>query len=140
MALGILLIACGLTGLWDGFTTFYGTHVILTGSMGIASNISALESGELIKVIASAFFAIIILGFLFGTKHVWRSKGDVFTSSLLRMFWVTAFIYDIYTSFMGNRDIIIGSPGDLNQFVILIGMTILVSGAPIIFSLMIEDA
>ncbi len=139
MALGILLIACGLTGLWDGFTTFYGTHVILTGSTDVASNISTLASEELIKVIASAFFAVIILGFLFGTKHVWRSNGDIFTSALLRMFWVTAFLYDIYTSFMGNRDIIIGSPGNTNQFVILIGMTILVSGAPIIFSLMLDD-
>lgn len=139
MALGILLIACGLTGLWDGFTTFYGTYVALTGSIEVASNISTLESGELIKVIASAFFAVIILGFLFGTKHVWRSKGDIFTSGLLRMFWIVAFVYDIYTSFIGNRDIIIGSPGSTNQFVILIGMTILVSGAPIIFSLMMDD-
>ncbi len=125
MIQGILLIACGLTGLWDGFTTFYGT--------------SQIVGDEDIQVIAASIFAIIIGGFLFGTKFIWEYYGEAFLVFLLRSLWLVAFFYDIYTSFIGNRDIIFGQTSGGDQIMILIGMTILVSGAPIIFSFLIDE-
>lgn len=122
----ILVIACGLTGLWDGFTTFYGTSQVM----------GANET----QVIASAVFALIIGGFLFGTKVIWESPTNTFLALLLRSFWLIALGYDLYTSYLGNRDFILGGNVSEDQMVILIGMTILVSGAPIIFSYLVDDS
>jgi hypothetical protein len=120
----ILVVACGLTGLWDGFTTFYGTSQVM-GNDGT-------------QIIASAVFAVIIGGFLFGTKVIWESASNAFLSLLLRSLWVIALGYDLYTSYLGNKDFILGGNVNDDQMIILVGMTILVSGAPIIFSYLVD--
>lgn len=120
----ILVIACLFTGLWDGFTTFYGTSIV----MGDNDT----------QVVASAIFAVIIGGFLFGTKGIWEASASSFLSLLLRSLWLVALGYDLYTSFLGNKDFILGGNINDDQMIILVGMTILVSGAPIIFSYLVE--
>jgi hypothetical protein len=90
----IFIVGLGLAGLWDGFTTFYGTTVIL----GKSST----------QIAASAFFALSIAGFLFGTKYVWKYNEEELLVFVLRTMWIVAFGYDLFTSFVGNRDIILG--------------------------------
>ena len=121
----ILLIALVITGLWDGFTTFYGTQLILGDSN--------------IQLVASAAFAVIITGFLFGTKTVWSDIDSAFFAIVLRLMWVTAFGYDIYTSYIGNRDIILSGADSTEKIAILVGMTVLVSGSPIVFSYLKDE-
>jgi len=118
--MNILLIVTGLTGLWDGFTTFYGVSQI----MGTTKE----------ATIASAFFAFIIAGFLFGTKTIWDIAGNNLLSIILKLLWFIALSYDIYTSFYGNKTFILNGQGSEEQMIILIGMTLLVSGSPIIYS------
>ena len=120
----ILIVACFVTGLWDGFTTFYG--------------ISQVMGNDKTQVIASAFFAIIIAGFLFGTKVIWEASSSSFISFVLRFLWFVALGFDLYTSYHGNRHFILGGNVNEDQMIMIIGMTILVSGAPIIFSYLVD--
>lgn len=117
----VLLVILGITGLWDGFTTFYGSHSML-GDTGVS-------------IIMSIIFAVIITAFLFTTSFIWsREIEDEFIGILLRGFWLIAFGYDIFTSFIGNKDIILPEAGSFSQLAMLVGITIMVSGSPIIFS------
>lgn len=121
----ILLIITGLTGLWDGFTTFYGISEI----MGTKNE----------EIIASAFFALVIAGFLFGTKTIWETSKSHAIAPMLKLLWFIAFFYDVYTSFYGNREFILHGHVNDEQMIMLIGMTILVSGSPIIYSYLIDN-
>ena len=119
------LIGLGLSGLWDGFTTFYGTTTILGKSPT--------------QIAASIAFALTISGFLFGTKYVWKYNEEELLVYVLRAMWIVSFGYSLFTSFVGNRDIILGTSSTPEQFAILLGMTLLTSGSPIIFSFLWQD-
>lgn len=120
----ILVLVLGLASFWDGFTTVYGT--INTIGMGI------------FQLIAGLIFGALILCCLLFTERIIRWESN-FTGAILRFFWFIALCYDLYTSWLGNRDFIIGyNPSD-KKTVVLIGLTALVSGSPIILSLLWKE-
>ena len=117
----LLLLVLGVTGLWDGFTTFYGTSQIL--------------GNDILSLIIAVIFSIIITAFLFSTNFIWDiNRENSFIIVMLRGFWFVSFLYDMFTSFIGNKDLLIKDIGTFSQISILVGITILVSGSPIIFS------
>lgn len=130
----LLLIITGIAGLWDGFTTFYGISEI----MGV-SDVMKLRSREITQIIASAFFALVITGFLFGTKTIWEISKNHSVGQLLKLLWFVAFFYDVYTSFYGNKEFILSGRVNDEQMTMLIGMTILVSASPIMYSYLIDN-
>lgn len=130
----ILLIITGFAGLWDGFTTFYGLSEI----MGV-SNVIKLQSQELTKIIASACFALVVTGFLFATKIIWELSKDNSIAPILRTLWFLALSIDVYTSFYGNQEFIFSGRINDEQMIILVGMTALVSGSPIVYSYLINN-
>lgn len=123
-----LLIILGLAGLWDGFTTFYGSYSLLGGGG--------------MSVIISMIFAVIITAFLFTTSFIWsRELQGEFIGDLLKGFWFIAFAFDVFTSFVGNKDILLSNVVELDEsMIMLVGITALVSGSPIIFSYIITLA
>ena len=129
-----ILIVTGLAGLWDGFTTFYGLSEI----MGV-SDVMELKSREMTKIIASACFALVITGFLFATKTIWETSKSNAIAPMLKVLWFIAFFYDVYTSFYGNQEFIFSGKINDEQMLMLIGMTTLVSGSPIIYSYLIDN-
>jgi hypothetical protein len=130
----MVLIITGIAGLWDGFTTFYGLSEI----MGV-SDVLGMNSRDMTKLVASAFFALIVTGFLFGTKTIWESSKHNSIAPILKLLWFIAFFYDVYTSFYGNQEFIFRGNINDEQMMMLIGMTVLVSGSPIIYSYLIDD-
>ena len=130
----LLLIITGIAGLWDGFTTFYGISEI----MGV-SDVMKLRSREITQIVASAFFALVITGFLFGTKTIWEISKTHSIGHILKLLWFVAFTYDIYTSFYGNKEFILSGHVNDEQMTMLIGMTILVSASPILYSYLIDN-
>ena len=130
----ILLIITGIAGLWDGFTTFYG----ITDIMDV-SHVMQLRNSDMTKIVASAFFALVITGFLFGTKTIWENSKNHSIDPILKLLWFIAFFYDVYTSFYGNQEFIFHGHINEEQMMLLVGMTILVSGSPIIYSYLIND-
>lgn len=75
---------------------------------------------------------------MFGTKFIWEASASSFMSFILRFLWLVALSYDLYTSYHGKQHFILGGNVNNDQMVMIIGMTILVSGAPIIFSYLVD--
>jgi len=121
---GILLIIFGLVATWDVFTTFVGISEIL-GDKGSA------------QIFIAVVFALVIAGFLFGTSYIFSSSGGA--SSILIVLWFIALGYDLYTSYAGNLYYVMEGSASGNQHIILIGLTLLVSCAPIIVSSIVEE-
>jgi len=119
---GFLLICLGITGLWDGFTTLYGTLAIL--------------GADTAQMFISVVMAVVIMGLLFSTRSIMKTDPVSLLGVLLRLLWLTAVSYDLYTSYIGNEEFIIQGIANDQQAVVLLGITILVSGSPIMFSLL----
>jgi hypothetical protein len=113
----ILILSSG----WDGFTTIYGT--IQTIGIGI------------FQIIAALIFGALILCSLLFTERIFKWQSDL-TGAILRLFWFIAVCYDFYTSWLGNRDFIVGYSSSNPKLIVLIGLTFLVSGSPIVLSLL----
>ena len=84
-------------------------------------------------MLAAVVLAVIILGLLFSTPKLPKEKG--WASTFLRTSWALALAYDLYTSYVGNRDIIMGGTVEGRQYVIVIGLTVLVTISPMFLSL-----
>ncbi len=118
----ILMVLLALTGLWDGFTTLWGTSVILGDSS--------------IHYFVSTLMALVTLGLLFSTHEIIETDVASFLGLLLRALWIMGVSYDLFTSYMGNEEFLIGGIANAQQFVVLIGITVVVSGSPIVFSML----
>ena len=115
-----LMVVFALISLYDGFTTIIGTANIMNDQM-----------------IISVVFAIAILSLVGSTAFIWSKSvltEDLFLGTFLKFLWFIAMGYDIYTSYQGNLNVLIGGYVNDEQLVILIGLTILVSASPVIFS------
>jgi len=115
-----LLIVLAIATVWDGFTTVYGT-------------IQVLGSGPF-QIMASLLFSALILAFVLNTRRIIKWRSD-FVGVIARFFWVIALGYDFYTSWIGNKNLVV--PGTANTgTIILIGLTLLVVASPILLSTM----
>ncbi|MFN0139625.1 MAG: hypothetical protein ACKVQW_06020 [Pyrinomonadaceae bacterium] len=119
----VLIVVLIAASLWDGFTTIYGTLNIL-GSGGVA-------------IVASLLFGALILSFLLNTQKVWKWESD-FAGGLLKLFWFVAIAYDLYTAWDGNQAFIVGETKNEKQLIVLAGLTIMISGSPVILSILWE--
>ena len=106
--------------------------------MGV-SNVLELNNREITKIIASAGFALVVTGFLFATKTIWETSKNNAIAPILRLLWLLALFIDVYTSFYGNQEFIFFGKINDEQMMILIAMTALVSGSPIIYSYLIDN-
>jgi len=123
--LNILTLIFGISSLWDGFTTVFGT-------------ISIFNNDGLPQIVASLLLAAIILGLLYNSSNIYNYDDDIIGVSL-KLLWILAFLYDLTTSYMGNSSFLITNvnPSQIQKFVLL-GLTFFVSSSPILLSLMIS--
>ncbi len=130
-----LIIILGLVALYDGFTTVLGTAIILG------------ESTAGISV--SILFSLIILAFMISTYPIWDTRvinnwvekqaTEGCLLYFIRFIWIAAFIYDLYTSYSGNKALITGNrQADAGQEAIFIGLTLMVSASPIFLSYLLS--
>lgn len=128
-----MVLCFGIGALWDGATT----------ALGVAAIIHANDLFGYLMCIVGA-----VLGFLVGTKLIF-SKGQM-PFPLLRLLWIVAFAYDIYTAFIGNvqyiilrkqLDGVVAAAHELTtgQLGLAIGLTVLVSASPIMISYLWAD-
>jgi len=121
-----LTLIFGISSLWDGFTTVYGTTAIL-------------ERQEVPQMIAGVLLAAIILGLLYNTSTILNLDYDDVVGISLKLLWFCAFAYDLATSYMGNIAFLITSPelNEIQKFV-LFGLTFFVTASPILLSLLVN--
>ncbi len=114
-----LIVIFSIVAVWDGFTTVFGTTVILDGGPQ--------------QLGAALVLAAVIMAFLIGTVWIWQENGMI--GILGKVLWVIALGYDLYTSFEGNRAFLVTSESiEEKKLAILVGLTLLVSSSPIIIS------
>ncbi len=131
-----LLVIFGPLALYDGFTTVLGTATILGDTNA--------------SILLSILFSLIILAFMLGTYFIW--DGSVIDSVVeereaegcllffIRILWLAAFFYDIYTSYSGNKVLVVGANEATGaQEAILLGLTLLVSASPILVSYLLNS-
>lgn len=121
----MFLMVLASASIWDGFTTMYGI-------------LHALGKGHQ-QMIAAGIFMGIIIALLLNTKKIlFESDSEEFSGILLRIFWMLAIGYDIYSSWMGNQAFLIKG-NSIDAKVILAGLTLMVSGSPVLISLLWEQ-
>jgi hypothetical protein len=115
-----LLVILAIASVWAAVAATLGSIVILgTGA---------------IPVIAALLFTALVLAFLLGTRWIVQWQGN-FPGALLKFFWFVALGYGLYTTWVGNRNLIIGvgRPTTAQAF-LLTGLTLLLVSSPIVLS------
>lgn len=118
----VFIIGLGLITIWDAFTTISGTANIL-GRTGTAFFLSVI-------------FSVIITTFLIKTIPIIYNPHDDILHLGAKILWSLAMLYDLFTSFLGNKALVEtdNSEFGIAQVVITIGLTIFVSSSPIAIS------
>jgi hypothetical protein len=114
-----LLVILALASVWDAFATVYGT-------------LQVLGSGPF-QIAAALLFSGLILGFVLNTRRIFIWRGNFF-SGLMKFFWFVALCYDFLTTWITNRQILGEGEQTTVQLLVLAGLTLLVSGSPILLS------
>jgi hypothetical protein len=121
----LLMTVLGIIAAWDGFTTFTGTMAILSP-----------QSATAIRIIIALMFALAISTFMLVSAFIWMdTKSDDFMGITLRILWTVSVVYDLYTSYWGNKYYVAGELTGHQEF-LLVGMSLLVTGSPMLFSLL----
>jgi hypothetical protein len=114
----MLMLGLGFVTIWDTATTVYGTFTILGSGV--------------IQVILSVLFGILITSFLFRTIPIIKDPSDDLIPTGAKILWFFAVLYDLFTAYMGNFDLILNqSASGVQKVIIAIGITIFICSAPI---------
>jgi hypothetical protein len=111
------MLLLGLITIWDTFTTVYGTHLIFGDGF--------------VQMAASIGFSLILTGFLLRTIPIIKNPSDDLIPAGAKILWFIAIGYDVFTSFTGNMDLILGNASGTQKVILAIGLTIFVCSAPI---------
>lgn len=106
---------------WDAFTTVYGTVGILGGP-------------SFIVIVFSVMVAALMLVLFLNTFNIWDDHDDKPMNSLVFVMWGIAVLYDVYTSFVGNRVFLTPEGMTFSSFVVVFLATALVCGSTMISS------
>ncbi len=120
------LYGLGFVTIWDTITTVYGT-VSIMGTGGV-------------QIFISILFGLIISGFLINSVKIMSNPSEELFPVAAKILCIAAIGYDLYTSFVGNQDLILNNNSNgFSQLFITIGLTIFVSAAPIAISKILYD-
>ena len=121
----LLIILLGVVTIWDTITTVYGTYTIFGHGT--------------IQLVVSIGFALLLAGFLIRTIPIIKNPSEELIPVGAKVLWFLAVCYDIFTSFTGNMDLILGNSTGTQKVILAIGLTIFVCSAPIGLSKLIYD-
>jgi hypothetical protein len=121
----LLILGLGFVAIWDTVTTIYGTKVILGG-------------GD-IQFVISVLFALLLAAYLFRSVPIIKNPSEDLFHVGAKVLWVLALVYDLFTSFKGNFDLVLGNVGGTERIVLAIGLTIFTCSAPVGLSKLVFD-
>jgi len=123
----LLIIGLGAVTVWDTITTVYGTNTIL-------------GKGD-VQIILSVLFGLLISSFLLRTIPIIKNPSDDLIPTGAKVLWFLAVLYDLFTAFMGNFDLVLSQTASgVQKVIIAIGITIFICSAPIGLSSVYYDA
>ena len=119
----ILQLVFGVVSVWNLVTIAVGVGQYLNSS----------------RWIFNIIMAILILGFMIGTKTIWKwNSEEKVAKFLLISFWIISLVFSLITTYQGNLSFIFHDIDNI-KIVFLIGITLLTASAPILFSLLIDE-
>ncbi len=110
-------VGLGFMTLWDTVTTIYGTHTIL--------------GNGIIQFVISILFGLVISAFLLRTIPIIKNPKSDFLSLGGKGLWLLAILYDLFTAYTGNFDLVLGNTGGTERNIISIGLTLFICAGPI---------
>ena len=123
----LLLVGLGAVAVWDTITTIYGTSTILGNGP--------------IQIILSVLFGLLISSFLLRTMPIIKNPSEDLIPTGAKILWFLAVLYDLYTAFLGNFDLVLNQTASgVQKVVIAVGITIFICSAPIGLSSVYYDA
>lgn len=123
----LLLIGLGAVAVWDTVTTVYGTSTIL-------------GKGD-VQIVLSVLFGLLISSFLLRTIPIIKNPSDDLIPTGAKVLWFLAVLYDLFTAFMGNFDLVLSQTASgVQKIIIAIGITIFICSAPIGLSSVYYDS
>ncbi|SRR5258708_8443853 len=130
---GIMIMCFGVGAIWDGITTMLGIATILNARTELDYGLCFVGG-------------LVILGFSLSTKTIFSENNLAFIA--MRFLWAAAILFDVYTAFTGNTQYVILKTQTFNmallqtlemrQMLVLLVMTLLVSGSPIFISFLVD--
>jgi hypothetical protein len=123
----VLIIGLGAVSVWDTITTIYGTSTIL-------------GKGE-VQMVLSVLFGVLLSIYLFKTIPIIKNPSDDLIPTGAKILWFLAVLYDLFTAFMGNFDLVLSQTASgVQKVIIAIGITIFICSAPIGLSSVYYDS
>jgi hypothetical protein len=112
------MLGLGFVTIWDTVTTVYGTSTILGPGP--------------IQVVMSILFGLLITSFLFRTIPIIKDPSEELIPVGAKVLWFLAVLYDLFTAYMGNFDLILNqTTSGVQKVIIAIGITVFICSAPI---------
>lgn len=115
-----LLALFGLATAWNALTLVYGAVAVL------GSGPAQWASG--------AVMMALVLGVLLNSTLVLSERGSLGTA--LKGLWAVAALIDLGCTYVAHRELLVGGRPELNERGLIIGLTVMVVGAPAFFSLL----
>jgi hypothetical protein len=113
----LLILGLGLVTIWDTITTIYGTYTIL--------------GHNTLQIILSVLFAVFLSVYLLHTIPIIKNPSIEMIPVGAKVLWFLAILYDLFTAYTGNFDLVLGDVGGSQKIIIAIGLTIFICSAPI---------
>jgi hypothetical protein len=113
----LLIIGLGFVTIWDTVTTIYGTKLILGGAE--------------IQFVIAVLFSLFLAAYLLRSVPIIRNPSPDLFPVGAKVLWFLAFLYDLFTAFKGNFDLVLGNVGGNERIALAIGLTIFICSAPI---------
>lgn len=112
-----LIWALGFLTLWDTATTIYGT--------------ASMIGPKMVQIPFSILFGLVLSGYLLRSIPILKNPSTDLIPVGAKILWFFAVLYDIFTAFTGNLELIRGGQSDSSQIFIAIGLTIFICSGPI---------
>lgn len=122
----LLILGLGFVAVWDTVTTIYGTRLILGDGP--------------IQTIISILFALLLAAYLLQTVPIIKNPSTDLIPVGAKVLWFLAILYDLFTSYKGNFDLVLGNVGGAERIILAIGLTLFICSAPIGLSKLLFDA
>jgi hypothetical protein len=119
VGLTALLVIVVIASAWAAFAVAYGS-------------LSIFEVG-VISVLAALLFTALTIGFLVASWWIFQWQ-TTFTGVVLKIIWFFALIFGFYAAWVGNKNLLASDGLTAGQTFLLIGLTVMVIGSPIVLS------
>jgi len=84
-------------------------------------------------------FSLLLSAYLIRSVPIIKNPSQELIPVGAKVLWFLAFLYDLFTAFKGNFDLVLGNVGGTERILLAIGLTIFICSAPVGLSKVLFD-